>query len=203
VASGHEEAAASGRTPIDSAPPAQFAPSSHSHHKTPLSYHTPAPKPPTFALIHENQHLKQEKTMSTSENKAIVARFNKGFIEGNDMDVYNATFAADFINHTAPPGMSRGSDSAFIFFNHFLRPAFPDIQVVIHDQIAEGDKVTTRKSFHATHQGEFFGVPATGRKVVMDVIDIIQLRDGKFIGHWGALDMQAVMAQLTGPLETA
>jgi predicted ester cyclase len=135
--------------------------------------------------------------MSTAENKAAVARFNKGFIEGNDMDVYNATFAPDFINHTAPPGMSKGPDSAFIFFNHFLRPAFPDIKVVIHDQIAEGDKVTTRKSFHATHQAEFMGVPATGRKVVMDVIDIIQLRDGKFIGHWGALDMSAVMQQLT------
>ena len=64
--------------------------------------------------------------------------------------------------------------------------------------VAEGDKVTTRKSFHATHQGEFLGVPPTQKKVVMDVIDIIQLRDGQFVAHWGILDLQSVMAQISG-----
>lgn len=72
------------------------------------------------------------------------------------------------------------------------------MKVVIHDQIADGDKVTTRKSFHAIHKGEFFGVPPTGKNVVMDVIDIIRLRDGKYVEHWGILDMQRVMAQITG-----
>ncbi|MEZ0371696.1 MAG: ester cyclase, partial [Candidatus Sericytochromatia bacterium] len=52
-------------------------------------------------------------------------------------------------------------------------------------------------SFHATHLGEFLGIPSTGRKVVMDVIDMIELRDGKFVAHWGILDMQGLMAQLT------
>ena len=67
---------------------------------------------------------------------------------------------------------------------------------MIHDQVAEDDKVTTRKSFHCTHTGEFFGMPATGKSVVMDVIDIIRLRDGKFVEHWNVLDWQSVMMQL-------
>ncbi|HEY9839700.1 MAG TPA: ester cyclase, partial [Candidatus Obscuribacterales bacterium] len=83
------------------------------------------------------------------------------------------------------------------FFNHFLKPAFPDLKVEIHGMVAEGAQVTTRKSFHATHLGEFLGIPSTGRKVVMDVIDMIELRDGKFVAHWGILDMQGLMAQLT------
>ena len=78
-----------------------------------------------------------------------------------------------------------------------LKPSFPDLKVVIHDQVAEGDKVTTRKSFHATHKGDFFGVLATDKPVVMDVIDIIRLKDGKFIEHWGILDMNSVMAQIS------
>ena len=78
-----------------------------------------------------------------------------------------------------------------------LKPAFPDLKVEIHEMLAEGDKVTTRKSFYATHKGEFFGVQPTNKSVVMEVIDIIQLRDGKYIGHWGILDLHSLMAQLT------
>ena len=73
------------------------------------------------------------------------------------------------------------------------------VKVVIHDMVAEGDRVTTRKSFQATHTGEFFGVPATHKNVVMDVIDIVRLREGKYIEHWGILDTHGLMTQITTP----
>jgi len=135
--------------------------------------------------------------MITDQNKATVRRFNKEFIEGGNMESFNEIIAADFINQTAPAGSPKGPEGVVYFFNHLLRTAFPDLKVVIHDQVAEGDKVTTRKSFHATHKGDFFGIPASHKKVTMDVIDIIRLRDGKFAEHWGVLDMQNVMTQIT------
>jgi len=135
--------------------------------------------------------------MSTAElNKATVTRFNKAFIEGGDVNAFNEIIAPDFINQTAPQGVPKGPEGVLYFFNHLLRPAFPDLKVEIHDQVSEDDKVTTRKSFYGTHTGEFFGIPATGRPVVMDVIDIIRLRDGKFVEHWNVLDWQSVMMQL-------
>ena len=135
--------------------------------------------------------------MSTAEqNKATVTRFKKEFIEGGDMNVFNEIIATDFINQTAPQGVPKGPEGVMYFFNHFLKPAFPDLKVVIHDQVAERDKVTTRKSFYCTHTGEFLGVPATGKPIVMDVIDIIRLRDGKFVEHWNVADWQAIMTQL-------
>ncbi len=79
-----------------------------------------------------------------------------------------------------------------------LRCAFPDLNVEIYDQVAEGDKVTTRKAFHGTHQSEFMGIPVTGKKVVISVIDILSLRDGQFIEHWGIVDMPTVIAQIKG-----
>jgi steroid delta-isomerase-like uncharacterized protein len=136
--------------------------------------------------------------MTTEQNKAIVQRVNMEFIEGGNMDTFKELFAPDFINHTAPAGTPTGPDGVVYFFNHLLKPSFPDLKVVIHDQVAEGDKVTTRKSFHATHKAEFFGVPASNKTVVMEVIDIITLREGKFSEHWGILDMQGLMAQITG-----
>ncbi len=134
--------------------------------------------------------------MNTEQNKSIVTRVNKEFIEGGDLNTFHEIFSHDFINHTAPPGAPQGPEGVIYFFNHFLKPAFPDLKVVIHDQLADGDKVTTRKSFHATHKGEFLGIPATNKPVVMDVIDIIRLRDGKFIEHWGLLDMNSVIMQI-------
>ena len=131
-------------------------------------------------------------------NKATVTRFNKAFIQNGDMEAFNDIIAPDFINHTAPPGAPIDGSDVIYFFNHILRPAFPDLTVEIYDQVAEDDKVTTRKAFHGTHQGEFMGIPATGKQVVMPVIDILTLRDGKFIEHWGIVDMPTVMAQITG-----
>lgn len=135
--------------------------------------------------------------MATDLNKALVHRVNKEFIEGGNVKTVYEIFATEFINHTAPQGSPQGPEAVIYFFNQLMKPAFPDLKVEIHDMVAEGDKVTTRKSFHATHKGEFFGVPPTNKRVVMDVIDIIQLRNGKYIGHWGILDMHSLMTQLT------
>ena len=113
------------------------------------------------------------------------------------MDTFNEIFSEEFVNHTAPPGSPTNRDGVVYFFNHVLKPAFPDLIVEIHDMLAAGDKVTTRKSFHATHKGEFFGVAPTNRNVVIDVIDIIELRNGKCVAHWGILDLHGLLAQLT------
>ncbi len=134
--------------------------------------------------------------MTTEQNKALVARVNKEYIEGRDESIAYEVLAADFINHTAPADSPRGPQAIIWFFDNIMRPAFPDIRVVIHDQVAEGEFVTTRKSFHATHKGTFFGVPATNRQVVIDVIDIIKLADGKFKEHWGIVDVPGLMAQI-------
>lgn len=135
--------------------------------------------------------------MNTEYNKTLVQRVNKEFIEGGNLDTFYQIFAEDFVNHTAPQGSPNNRDGVIYFFNHLLKPSFPDLKVEIHDMIAEGDKVTTRKSFYATHKGDFFGIPPTHKSVVMEVIDIIQLRDGKYIGHWGILDLHGLTAQLT------
>lgn len=135
--------------------------------------------------------------MATAEqNKAIVARFNRDFIGEGNMEVFHEIISPDFLNQTAPPNVGKGPEGVLYFFNHFLKSAFPDLQVIIHDQVAEGDKVTTFKSFHATQKGEFMGIPPTNKKVVMDVIDIIRLRDGKFMEHWSVVDWGNVMSQL-------
>ena len=129
-------------------------------------------------------------------NKAIVRRFNLGFIQGGDLDLFNEIIAPDFINHSAPPGSDPGREGARQFFA-MIRGAFPDLEVTIHDQVAEGSAVVTRKSYQATHAGNFMGIAPTGRRIQFSVIDIIRLRDGRYTEHWANADMFGLMAQLT------
>ena len=102
-----------------------------------------------------------------------------------------------FVNHSTPPGTAPGPEGFAAFFEEILRPAFPDLTVEIHDQIAEGDKVATRKTLRGTHGGPFLGVPATHRAVTLRVTDIVRLRGGRYVEHWGSADLYGLMAQIS------
>lgn len=129
-------------------------------------------------------------------NKAVVLRFNQEVIEQGNTAAFREIMAADFINRTAAPGMPTGPDGMLATFNNLLRPAFPDLRVEVHDQIAEGDKVTTRKTIRGTHQGPLLGIAPTGKQVAIEVIDIVRLRDGQYVEHWGINTLPLVLTQL-------
>lgn len=134
---------------------------------------------------------------TTEKNKAIVIRFNKEVIEQGNMKSFNELVANDLVNHSAPVGGPNGPESMIYFLFQILRVGFSDLQVEILDQIAEGDRVTTRKKIYATHTGDFMGIPASNKKVEINVIDIIRLHQGKYVEHWGLSSLAEVIAQLS------
>ena len=135
--------------------------------------------------------------MAMHDAKSVVRRFNEEVIAGGDRAAFDALMAPDFVNRSAPPGAPNDGESMWNTFATVLRPALEGLAVVIHDQIAEGDKVVTRKAFKATHTGPFMDVPATGKSITFPVVDIVRLRDGKYIEHWGIRDTYSVLRQLT------
>jgi predicted ester cyclase len=145
----------------------------------------------------------KETPMQTEEetraaNKAVVARFNKEVIEQGREATFHELVAPDFVNRTAPPGAPPGPEGMLLTFNRIMRPAFPDLSVEIHDQVAEGDKVTTRKTIRGTHRGELFGIPPTGKQIQIEVIDIVRLANGRYVEHWGVNTLPSVLAMLRG-----
>ena len=134
---------------------------------------------------------------TTEQNKQIVVRFNKEYIELGNTKSFEELVAPDVVNHSAPPGTSQGPDGMIHFLQNVLRTGFPDLTVEILDQVAEGDLVTTRKSIHATHSGDFMGIPPTGKRVTINVIDMIRLRKGKYVEHWGISNISDVIARLS------
>jgi predicted ester cyclase len=134
--------------------------------------------------------------MSADTNKEVVRRFNIEVIQEGNADAFRSLMAPDFINGSAPPGMPNGPQSMWNTFRNILRPALSGLKVTIHDQLAEGDKVTTRKAISGVHTGELLGIPATGKDVSIDVIDIVRVHDGKYAEHWGLNTLSTVLAAL-------
>jgi steroid delta-isomerase-like uncharacterized protein len=85
------------------------------------------------------------------------------------------------------------ADFAYLF--GFMN-AFPDSRVTIDDMIAEGDQVVTKKTFRGTHEGEFAGIPPTGKTVELQFVDIMRVHNGKIVEHWNCIDQLSFMQQL-------
>jgi predicted ester cyclase len=134
--------------------------------------------------------------MSAQDMKAVVQRFNEQVIAGGDRAAFDTLMAPGFVNRSAPPGAPTGPEGMWNTFENVLRPALAGLTVTIHDQVGEGEKVTTRKTISGTHVGALFGVEATGKPVSIDVIDIVRVEDGRYAEHWGINNLATVLAGL-------
>lgn len=132
---------------------------------------------------------------SIFQNKEIVRRFNIEVIQNTNENTFQELMHNDFINRSASSSNNK-KESMWNTFSNVLKRAFPDLRVIIHEQIAEGDLVTTRKTLTGTHQGQLMDIPATNSTVEIHVIDIVRIKDGKYYEHWGINDFEKVITDL-------
>jgi steroid delta-isomerase-like uncharacterized protein len=129
------------------------------------------------------------------DNKALVWRFVDEVQSRGNIDLIDEICAPEFVNHSAPPGIPADREGVKAVTAMF-RGAFPDSYFTVEDMMAEGDKVATRKTFHGTQEGEFMGIPPSGRSVSMGLIDIVRISDGRVVEHWSMGDSLGLMQQL-------
>lgn len=139
--------------------------------------------------------------MHAEANKQVVRRFVDEYQTAANEQSFAELLHPEVVDRSRPPGIAEGAEGVRQQFEAF-RAAFPDFHAVIHDQIAEGDKVVTRKVFHGTHRGELMGIPPTGREVQIEVIDIVRIEDGQIVEHWNVVDRLGLLQQL-GALDAA
>jgi len=132
---------------------------------------------------------------NAEQNKAVIRRFVEEVQNGRDWAVYDELNDPSFVNHSSPPGVPNDREGGKMFLGGFLN-AFPDATFTIDDMIAEGDQVVTKKTFTGTHREEFFGIPATGKPVTLQFVDIMRVRDGRITEHWLSMDQLSLMQQL-------
>jgi len=133
--------------------------------------------------------------MSAQENKALVRRLVEEAQAGGKLDVIDELISPDFVDHSAWPGIPATREGVRQIFGMF-QAALADLQVIMHDQIAEADRVVTRKTLQGTHQGDLLGVPPTGNVIRIEVIDILRVQDGQITDHWNLVDQHGLLQQL-------
>lgn len=127
---------------------------------------------------------------------AATARRLYDRINAGDIDGFARDLADDFVEHEETPGLAPTKDGVKSFFRMQLA-AFPDLRLAVQDVVADGDKVVARVRYTGTQHGEFMGMPATGKSVEVQLIDIFRFGDdGRVREHWGVIDLLTMMQQL-------
>jgi steroid delta-isomerase-like uncharacterized protein len=133
--------------------------------------------------------------MTTDELKVIAARFFEEVWNRHDVNVIDALFAPDFVDHYLSVPRTPDRDGFKQECTAYLT-ALPDLSVTIEDQIAERDRVVSRIVFRGTHAGPFGPVPATGRSVESTGCIILRIAGGLVAERWGNIDDLGTLRQL-------
>ena len=131
--------------------------------------------------------------MSAETNKAIVRRYYEEVLHQHKLPLIEELFAPNFQSH------ARSGDMDLPAYTETVErslQAFPDLQVTIEGQIAEGDLVATRWSAKGTHLGAFGGVQPTGKEITLTAMHFHRLVDGKIADHWEQFDLVGALQQL-------
>ena len=130
-------------------------------------------------------------------NKGLARRFMDEVWNKGNLAFIDQVTAPNFVSHDpVSPENTGGGVEGVRRFAEMYRSAFPDIQMTVEDVIAEGDKVVTRWTVRATHQGELMGIPPSGNPVAVTGISIDRIEGGKFVETWSNYDALGMMRNL-------
>jgi predicted ester cyclase len=122
--------------------------------------------------------------------RAYFAAYGRGTI-----DAVMEFVGPGYVLHPGAGGNPENADERkrdeTVFFS-----AFSNIQAVVEDQIAEGDKVANRITMYCTHTGEYRGVAPTGKRVTIPYIDISLIKARKIVEEWVEFDVTNILRQI-------
>jgi steroid delta-isomerase-like uncharacterized protein len=133
--------------------------------------------------------------MSLAENKAVVQHLVDEGWNKKRLDVFDAVLAPAFINHD-PNSPAVTDRNSLMQFAQAIWSAFPDFNVRVTDQVAEGDLVAKMWLAEGTQSGAFMGIPATGKRVAFGGTTVYQLADLKIARISWSYDMLGMLQQL-------
>lgn len=131
----------------------------------------------------------------SEESKAVVQRLGEEAFNGGNLEVADELVASDVVDHDPAPGQAPGREGIKQFVAT-LRAAFPDLRMAVENVVAEGDMVAFSYTISGTHQGEWMGVPPTGRRVEVKAMEMVRIVDGKMVDRWGNTDELGLLQQI-------
>ena len=153
-----------------------------------------AAQPAAAQMAAQSAASGMERTAIEAQNLAVVERLYDEFNSGNPAvlaDVHAATIRMHYAGEAEDvPAAELTADLTA------LKTANPDLQAVIHSNIAAGDYVFTELTWTTTHTGDYFGIPATGKTSLHPGIVVRRFQDGKIAESWEMFDDLAFLNSL-------
>ena len=132
--------------------------------------------------------------MSKEANIAATETFGEAANTGN-FALFHDVVAANSVDHDPAPGQVAGPEGFAQFFG-MLRTAFPDLHIAVEHSVADDDTVAFAYTVTGTHQGDFNGIPATGKPIKARGVQVGRFENGKLVERWGSSDELGILAQL-------
>ncbi len=141
--------------------------------------------------------------LAQASGAGTVARGFAAALNAHDIEAFAALFAADYINHQTsaaapPPSAGTPPRAATVAFFAARLKGLPDLSVSIEAMVERDDRVAASFVYEGTHQGLYFGVAPTGKRLRFTSCDIFRVSGDRIAEHWGMGDLAGVLAQLKG-----
>jgi len=130
--------------------------------------------------------------MSKQANIEAQKKMGEAINKGNLEELRNV-MAPDVKDHDPALDQGKGVDGFIKFFTEF-RAAFPDLSIAVEDLVADEEQVAF--AYTVTHQGNFLGIPPSGKKIKARGLQISKFKDGKIVERWGSSDELGIMQQI-------
>ena len=118
------------------------------------------------------------------------------FINTADARLASELVAADAVFHVpGRPEPVRGPEG-YLEIIGMMRGGFPDVQWTLEETVIEGDVIAARYTMRGTHRGPFFGMPPTGKAIVVQALNIYRLSVGKIVSEVGQPDLLGLLQQI-------
>jgi steroid delta-isomerase-like uncharacterized protein len=133
--------------------------------------------------------------VSLEANKQIARDYLQLVFNEHRPDRAAGYFTPDVAWHRGTLGTIEGAENVGNMLTGFIG-ALPDLHAEEQDIVAEGDTVAVRLVVTATQQGDLLGIPASGKQIRWDAVDVYRITDGKISEEWAGDDVAAIAAQL-------
>lgn len=132
-------------------------------------------------------------TAQEEKNKEFILAYTEDFWNRQNIAAFEKYYAAGFINHSASEDQNfeqtKGLCQAYF-------TGFPDLNITTDLLVAEGNKVTKVWTAHCTHKGDFMGIKASGKRIIVKGIEVFRIVDGKIEEIWASMDNLGMLQQL-------
>jgi steroid delta-isomerase-like uncharacterized protein len=138
----------------------------------------------------------KDNTTKDGAKRRVIERYYHELFNQGRIELIDELLDPDYVNHSpGSPEQDRGREGVREVVQ-LLRRAFPDLRYTIEDLVIGTDAVAVRTMMSGTHEGEFFGLPPTGRRFAVSQMTIEHFRGDRIVAHHRVTDIDALMRQL-------